>query len=151
MPIASEYYAHYIGPHLVKATWNSWDVLERVLSFYGTQRNWDGLLYTYEEVFGFDTKTGDEYYLEFEGSEGLIHWSRGLVGEGIYMNPSSLMPTNQDKLYWHFMNKIMQPTDWDHYGQNIEYWSTLWKDYSENTEYWSQQIPWIGGPKTAQD
>jgi len=91
--IRSEYYQNYKGPNLVKATLNKVDIMDKILKFYGEDKNWNKKLWTYGEVFGDDT---GEFNIEFQ-SEDRKHWFYGKVGakEQIF-NPPLVTPMNQE-------------------------------------------------------
>jgi len=76
--IESEYYENYHGPRLIKATLNNIDILESVQEKYGTGNNWQGQIWTYEELFGKDS-IGQHIYCEFEDDDTVIHWFRDYV------------------------------------------------------------------------
>ena len=97
--IDSEYYRDYNGPDLVVAElWrheNDKETITDYISvFYGESNNWNGKLYTYDEIF--PQRENHKFYLEFRGSDGRKHWFSGMVGskEQIF-NPPLVTPINQ--------------------------------------------------------
>ena len=80
----SEYYYHYRGPELTNAfLWNNplekQDIKNIINEYYGSNRNWNGKLIQYDDIF--PNKKGYNYYIEFESIDGKKHWFQGEVGE----------------------------------------------------------------------
>ena len=98
--IESEYYKNYNGPELVLAQIWTHDsqkekITDHIREFYGEECNWNGMLYTYNEIF--PERTGHKFYLEFRGSDGRKHWFSGLVGsDNQIFNHSLVTPVNQN-------------------------------------------------------
>ena len=97
--IESEYYKDYRGPELVLAQiWTHESEKEKITDymreFYGENNNWNGMLYTYNEIF--PERQNHKFYLEFRGSDGRKHWFSGMVGsEEQIFNPPLVTPINQ--------------------------------------------------------
>lgn len=98
--IDSEHYKNYRGPNLTLAQiWkhgeDKLDITEYIKEFYGPNNNWQGRLYTYDEVFPHrDHKT--KFRFEFEDDTGRKHWFQGMVGKPEhFFNPPLATPMNQ--------------------------------------------------------
>ena len=62
--------------------------------FYGENNNWNGMLYTYNEIF--PGRKDHKFYLEFRGEDGRKHWFSGMVGSDEQtFNPPLVTPINQ--------------------------------------------------------
>lgn len=101
--IESDYYKEYYGPDLVLAQiWThegkKETITERIREFYGSGKNWNGNLYTYNDVFpGKDHKY--KFKVEFLDVSGRRHWFHGMVGDkDQYFNPPLACPMNQNGL-----------------------------------------------------
>lgn len=98
--IESEYYLNYRGPNLTLAQiWThgeeKLDITEYVRDFYGHDNNWNGKLYTYNDIFPHrDYKY--KFRIEFCDDSGRRHWFNGMVGKPEqYFNPPLASPYNQ--------------------------------------------------------
>ena len=96
--IDCEYYKEYRGPHLTLAQiWRDseekLDITENIKEYYGPNNNWQGKLYTYDDIF----PNKDHIYkfkFEFVDDTGRKHWFHGMVGEPEqYFNPPLSMPS----------------------------------------------------------
>ena len=76
--IESDFYRDYHGPMLTKATLNNVDILESIQEKYGDGNNWQGQIWTYEELFGRDS-VGQHIYCEFEDKDKRLHWFRDYI------------------------------------------------------------------------
>ena len=98
--IESEYYQEYRGPNLTLAQiWKQGeeklDITEYIKEFYGPNNNWQGKLYTYDDIF--PNKNNEyKFKVEFVDDTGRNHWFHGMVGEPEqYFNPPLASPMNQ--------------------------------------------------------
>ena len=97
--IDCEYYKTYKGPNLILAQiWKhdqqKADITEYIKEYYGKENNWQGKLYTYEEIFPQKDYTY-KFKVVFEDSTGRKHWFHGMVGDPEqYFNPPLAMPYN---------------------------------------------------------
>ena len=99
--IDCEHYKNYKGPDLILAQiWKTkdekLDITEYIREFYGHKNDWNGKLYTYDDIFpGRDYKY--KFYVEFEDVTGRKHWFNGMVGKSDqYFNPPLATPINQN-------------------------------------------------------
>ena len=99
--IDCEHYKNYRGPKLTMAQiWEDekekLDITEYIKEFYGHDKNWNGKLYTYEDIFlGRDSKS--KFYIEFLDDTGRKHWFNGIVGNSDqFFNPPLSTPINQN-------------------------------------------------------
>ena len=97
--IESEYYQSYRGPKLTRAQiWKhdepKLDITEYMKEFYGHNNNWQGKLYTYDDIFPHrDHKY--KFRVDFVDDSGRRHWFHGMVGKPEqYFNPPLAMPSN---------------------------------------------------------
>ena len=75
--------------------------MNRKRRHYGThswilwrKNNWNGMLYTYEEIH----RKGEKFYIEFE-RDGRKHWFHGYVGaKEQAFNPPLATPMNQSSI-----------------------------------------------------
>ena len=99
--IELEYYNEYKGPELTLAQiWKheseKEDITELIREFYGEKNNWNGMLYTYEEIF--PHREGEKFYIEFERDE-RKHWFHGYVGaKEQSFNPPLATPSDQSSI-----------------------------------------------------
>ena len=97
--IELDYYKDYRGPELVLAQiWTHETEKEKITDymreFYGENNNWNGMLYTYNEIF--PGRKDHKFYLEFRGEDGRKHWFSGMVGSDEQtFNPPLVTPINQ--------------------------------------------------------
>ena len=98
--IEEDYYKRYRGPDLVLAQiWTDETkkeiITDYIREFYGENNNWNGMLYTYDEIL---PGRGDyKFYLEFRGSDERKHWFSGMVGsKGQHFNPPLVTPVNHN-------------------------------------------------------
>ena len=79
--IDSVYYKNYKGPKLVKCelTLNKTQLKDDFDFFYGPNHDWNGMIYTYKDIFSSEHK-GEQFYMEFQSDTGK-HWFYGIVGE----------------------------------------------------------------------
>ena len=96
--IDCDYYKNYKGPNLTLAQiWThgeeKLDITEYVKDFYGHQNNWNGKLYTYDDIFPHrDYKY--KFRIEFCDDSGRRHWFHGMVGNSEqFFNPRQAMPS----------------------------------------------------------
>ena len=100
--IELDYYRNYKGPNLILAqVWKheseKEEITEYIKEFYGEGNNWDGKLYTYEDIF--PRRTGQKFYIEFLSDDGRKHWFHGYVGtEEQAFNPPLALPMNQSSI-----------------------------------------------------
>ena len=97
--IDCEYYQNYKGPDLTRAQiWKhdepKLDITEYIKEYYGYGNNWQGKLYTYDEIFPHkDNKY--KFKFEFVDDSGRKHWFNGIVGKhDQYFNPPLASPYN---------------------------------------------------------
>ena len=97
--IESEYYNNYRGPNLTRALiWRhgeeKLEITEYMKDFYGHKNNWQGKLYTYDNIFPHrDHKY--KFRVDFVDNMGRRHWFHGMVGKPEqYFNPPLAMPCN---------------------------------------------------------
>ena len=92
--IDCDYYKDYIGPDLVKATLdNKEDFTQNLINIYGINRNWNGKLYTYKEVFGKKCQ-GKYFRIDFQKDK-YHNWFHGYISDiDEYMKPPLIHPTN---------------------------------------------------------
>lgn len=98
--IDCEHYQNYKGPNLTLAQiWKDenekLNITEYIKEFYGYENNWNGKLYTFDEIFpGRDHKY--KFYIEFLDETGRKHWFHGIVGlSDQFFNPPLATPMNQ--------------------------------------------------------
>tara|TARA_B100001059_G_C17296490_1_gene315309 strand:+ start:64 stop:369 length:306 start_codon:yes stop_codon:yes gene_type:complete len=98
--IQSEHYKNYKGPNLTRAQiWKhgeeKLDITEYIKEFYGYDNNWQGKLYTYDDIF--PNKNHEyKFKVEFVDDSNRKHWFHGMVGESEqYFNPPLASPMNQ--------------------------------------------------------
>ena len=79
--IDSVHYKNYKGPKLVKCELvsNKKNLKDDFDFFYGPIHNWNGVIYTYKDIFSSEHK-GEQFYMEFQSDTGK-HWFYGIVGE----------------------------------------------------------------------
>jgi len=104
--IVSDYYQNYSGPNLIKATMiqslplnqtKEIDITEQIKEKYGPKNNWNGCLWTYKELFGFDSY-GYNFRVEFKSEDGRDHWFHGFIHDvNQYFNPPLATPMDQKK------------------------------------------------------
>lgn len=80
-----EYYRNYRGPELVSCWIDTVDYTERIREFYGPQNNWQGNLWTYEELFGLPELSEKlnqrvRFKIEYRNSSGTF-WEYGFVSD----------------------------------------------------------------------
>ena len=99
----SEYYQNYTGPNLTLAQiWkhgcDKEDITEHIKNFYGDNNNWNGKLYTYNDIFPGKDYTY-KFRVDFIDEKGRKHWFHGMVGgDDQYFNPPLASPMNQNGL-----------------------------------------------------
>ena len=76
----SKYYLNYVGPNLTSCTFDGKDFTDRAIEKYGSKNNWHGMLYTYKEFFGENSKEKN-FRFEFKGNDDRIHWFHGWVDD----------------------------------------------------------------------
>lgn len=98
--IDCEFYKKYKGPNLTCAKiWKNGEekleITEYIKEYYGNKNNWNGKLYTYDEIFpGRDYKY--KFKVEFLDKSGRKHWFYGMVGKPEqFFNPPLSSPMNQ--------------------------------------------------------
>ena len=98
--IDCEYYQEYRGPNLTRAQiWKDKDykidITEYIKDYYGHDNNWQGKLYTYNDIF--PNKNHEyKFKVEFIDDSSRKHWFHGMVGEPEqYFNPPLASPMNQ--------------------------------------------------------
>ena len=85
--IESDYYRNYRGLPLKVATMDGVSIYDSILEKYGENNNWNGFLWTYEELLGKDSGN-KQFYLEFEDKSGEKKWLNGFVTDiKQYFNP----------------------------------------------------------------
>ena len=98
--INCDYYKNYKGHKLTLAQiWKTGeeklDITEYIKEYYGRENNWNGKLYTYDEIF----PNRDYHYkfkVEFLDETGRKHWFHGMVGKPEqFFNPPLASPMNQ--------------------------------------------------------
>ena len=100
--IELEYYRDYKGPNLTLAKiWTheseKEDITEHIKEFYGESNNWNGKLYTYEDIF--PGRNGQKFYVEFLSDDGRKHWFHGYVGgKEQAFNPPLATPMDQSSI-----------------------------------------------------
>ena len=98
--IESEHYKNYKGPNLTRAQiWKhgeeKLDITEYIKEYYGHDNNWQGKLYTYDDVFP-NKNHEHKFKIEFVDDTGREHWFHGMVGEPeLYFTPPLATPMNQ--------------------------------------------------------
>ena len=97
--IESEYYQNYRGPNLTRSLiWRhgeeKLEITEYIKEFYGHKNNWQGKLYTYDDIFPHrDHKY--KFRVDFVDNQGRKYWFHGMVGKPEqYFNPPLAMPCN---------------------------------------------------------
>ena len=84
--IESAYYRDYRGLPLKVATMDGVSIYDSILEKYGENNNWNGFLWTYEELLGKDSGN-KQFYLEF-GDKNEKKWMNGFVTDiKQYFNP----------------------------------------------------------------
>jgi hypothetical protein len=97
--IDSDYYKNYKGPNLTLAQiWThgepKLEITEYLKEYYGKENNWQGKLYTYEEIFP-QKDHAYKFKVMFVDSTGRKHWFHGMVDDPEqYFNPPLVMPNN---------------------------------------------------------
>ena len=90
------YYKDYNGPNLTKATLDKDDITEAIKNIYGEDNNWNGKLWSYEEVFGNDCEN-KSIYCDFHSKEGRKHWFHGFIQDKKqFFNPPLATPMDQN-------------------------------------------------------
>jgi hypothetical protein len=85
--LETDYYMNYVGPTLVKVMLDNIDITDKIIPIYGENRNWNGCLWTYKEVFGPDSQ-GKHFRCDFKADDGKEHWFHGYIHDiNQYMNP----------------------------------------------------------------
>jgi len=94
--IYSEYYQYYKGPSLIKATLNETEnITELIQKFYGENNDWNGKLWTYQDIFK-DNCQGNKFYCEFKDKGERVHWFQGIINkEKEYLNIPLHTPMSQ--------------------------------------------------------
>ena len=97
--IDCEHYKNYKGPNLILAQiWRNedekLDITEYIQNFYTENNNWNGKLYTYNDIFpGKDYKY--KFKVVFLDDNNRKHWFHGMVGRpDQYFNPPLATPMN---------------------------------------------------------
>jgi len=98
--IDCEYYQNYNGPKLILA--QIWlknkereNITEHIQKFYGNENNWNGKLYTFNDIFP-NKDSSYHFYIEFIDETQRKHWFHGMVGnKDQYFNPPLATPMNQ--------------------------------------------------------
>ena len=96
--IECEYYKNYRGPNLTLAQiWanseGKIDITDHIKEYYGYENNWQGKLYTYDDIFHNKDNTY-KFRFEFVDDRGRKQWFHGMVGEPEqYFNPPLAMPS----------------------------------------------------------
>ena len=93
--IDSDYYQNYYGPNLTKATMNKCvDITDIIKEKYGEKNNWQGKLWTYEDIFG-PTSEDKTFYCEFYSEDGRKFWFHGFIEDPKqFFNPPLSTPMN---------------------------------------------------------
>ena len=92
--IYSEYYQYYKGPSLIKATLNGTEnITELIQKFYGENNDWNGKLWTYQDIFK-DNCRGNKFYCEFKDK-----------GEREYIGFKELLIKKKNILTYHYIHQ----------------------------------------------
>ena len=95
------HYENYKGPELILAQiWKDknekLDITEYIKQFYGCENNWNGKLYTYNDLFP-EKDYKYKFFIKFKDNTGRKHWFNGMVGRSDqYFNPPLATPINQN-------------------------------------------------------
>ena len=93
--IESVYYQNYRGLPLKVATMDGDSIYDSIREKYGKNNNWNGVLWTYEELFG-KNSGNKQFYFEFENKEGTKQWFNGFVNDiKQYFNPPIMTNMSQ--------------------------------------------------------
>ena len=98
--IDCDYYKSYRGPDLICAKiWRTGEekleITEYIKEYYGIKNNWNGKLYTYDEIFP-NRDYRYKFKVEFLDETGRKHWFHGMVGKPEqFFNPPQASPMNQ--------------------------------------------------------
>ena len=93
--IESVYYQNYRGLPLKVATMDGVSIYDSILEKYGENNNWNGMLWTYEDIFG-PTCEDTTFYCEFHSDDGRKHWFHGFIEDPKqFFNPPLTTPMNQ--------------------------------------------------------
>ena len=71
--LISDHYQNYQGPKLIKAVLDNEDITESIKKIYGPNHNWQGYLWTYQELFGKESY-GKSFRCDFESDNHQKHW-----------------------------------------------------------------------------
>ena len=84
--LPSDYYLNSHGPPMTLCLLDGEDMTSTLIHAYGPTHNWQGALWTYEELFG-PSSQGKHYRFEFETDHGK-QWFYGYIQDiKQYMNP----------------------------------------------------------------
>lgn len=90
--ILSEHYQNYRGPSLTKAILDEKEITNQIQEKYGPNKNWQGYLWTYKELFGSDSY-GKNFRCDFISEDGRKHWFYGFINDiNQYFNPPLATP-----------------------------------------------------------
>jgi len=93
--IESVYYQNYQGLPLKVATMDGDSIYDSIREKYGKNNNWNGVLWTYEELLGKDSGN-KQFYFEFENKDGTKQWFNGFVNDiKQYFNPPIMINMSQ--------------------------------------------------------
>tara|TARA_B100000214_G_C23576600_1_gene449886 strand:+ start:68 stop:343 length:276 start_codon:yes stop_codon:yes gene_type:complete len=85
--ILSEHYQNYRGPSLIKAILDDTEITNQIQEKYGPNKNWQGYLWTYKELFGSDSY-GKNFRCDFISEDGRKYWFYGFINDtNQYFNP----------------------------------------------------------------
>ena len=77
----------HVGAELTLVTLNGIDITEKIKAYYGINRDWQGKLLKYSDIFGIDS-LNQRFYIEYTTREQRKHWTFGLVNDiNQYFNP----------------------------------------------------------------
>lgn len=97
--IQSEHYQNYRGPRLTNAILGNETITNLIQEKYGPNKNWQGCLWTYKELFGSDSY-GKNFRCDFESENGQKHWFYGFINDiDQYFNPPLHAPMNEESQF----------------------------------------------------
>ena len=93
--LLSDHYKNYRGPELISAILGGENITAKATQLYGENNNWNGVLWTYEELLGKDSGN-KQFYFEFENKDGTKQWFNGFVNDTKqYFNPPIMTNMSQ--------------------------------------------------------
>ena len=70
----------HVGAELTLVTLNGIDITEKIKGYYGINRDWQGKLWKYSDIFGIDS-LNQRFYIEYTTRDQRKHWTFGFVND----------------------------------------------------------------------